>query len=172
MNGPVSDQERDALAEVIRTSCTGIAAPRHIADAVLAAGWRPPGTDTSDTVREALAQTVNEFSALLDGTYPPSLDDETHRWRRVAKVNEEAGEVIEALLGSVSENPRKGASHTLQDVYKELLDVAFCALAACAHLNHNHGDVIGDLAQHAASTHARLQAALRDRRAPHTGQTP
>jgi len=72
----MSDQERDALAEVLRkhvwvrhmthrADCdcnwkcdepAEISAQRynhaeHVADAVLAAGWRPPGTDTSDTVR-------------------------------------------------------------------------------------------------------------------------
>jgi len=30
----------------------------NLADAVLAAGWRPPGTDTSDAVREALYEAL------------------------------------------------------------------------------------------------------------------
>lgn len=65
-------------------------------------------------------------------------------WARVAKVAEESGEVIAALIGATGQNPRKGFTHSLQDVQKELLDVAVTALCAVEYLNGN-GGVSGDL---------------------------
>ncbi|MFE6945988.1 MazG-like family protein [Streptomyces chartreusis] len=51
---------------------------------------------------------------------------------RVLKISEEAGEVAEAVLGAMRANPRKGASHTWEDVQKELCDVTVTALIALA----------------------------------------
>ncbi|MFE1957233.1 MazG-like family protein [Streptomyces sp. NPDC059479] len=69
------------------------------------------------------------------------LDDETAQTGdgdrlllRVLKIGEEYGEVAEAVHGALAANPRKGASHTWDDVRKELCDVAvtsFVALATC-----------------------------------------
>ncbi|MFJ3310318.1 MazG-like family protein [Streptomyces sp. NPDC086549] len=70
-------------------------------------------------------------SAPENSTRPP----EALLWGRVAKVGEEAGEVIAALVGTTGHNPRKGHSHTLADVERELLDTAMTALAAVAHLH-------------------------------------
>ncbi|MYZ36941.1 MULTISPECIES: MazG-like family protein [unclassified Streptomyces] len=49
---------------------------------------------------------------------------------RVLKIGEEFGEVAEALHGVNGTNPRKGKSHTMNDVVKELVDVAVTALIA------------------------------------------
>ncbi|MEU7323453.1 MazG-like family protein [Streptomyces griseoviridis] len=49
---------------------------------------------------------------------------------RVLKIGEEFGEAAEALHGAHGANPRKGASHTMADVAKELVDVAVTALIA------------------------------------------
>ncbi|MEU9662673.1 MazG-like family protein [Streptomyces chartreusis] len=51
---------------------------------------------------------------------------------RVLKISEEAGEVAEAVHGAMRANPRKGASHTWEDVQKELCDVTVTALIALA----------------------------------------
>jgi NTP pyrophosphatase (non-canonical NTP hydrolase) len=65
------------------------------------------------------------------------LDDEAEeaapadvRLLRVLKVGEEYGEVAEALHGALGANPRKGHSHTWEDVQKELVDIAVTALVA------------------------------------------
>lgn len=39
------------------------------------------------------------------------------------KIQEEAGELAEAMLGTLGQNPRKGFSHTTDDVLKEAVDV-------------------------------------------------
>ncbi|RPK58339.1 hypothetical protein EES44_24145 [Streptomyces sp. ADI96-15] len=49
---------------------------------------------------------------------------------RVLKIGEEFGEVAEALHGVNGTNPRKGKSHTMEDVVKELVDVAVTTFVA------------------------------------------
>lgn len=66
-------------------------------------------------------------------------DDEAQVWARIAKVSEEAGEVVAAYIGVIGQNPRKGVTHTLDDVTDELLDVALTALAAIEHLRGHDG---------------------------------
>jgi len=66
-------------------------------------------------------------------------DPEAQAWARLAKVGEEAGEVVAAFIGATGQNPRKGVTHTLEDVTEELLDVALTALAAVEHLRGHDG---------------------------------
>lgn len=61
-------------------------------------------------------------------------DPEAATWARLAKITEEAGEVVAAQIGATGQNPRKGVTHTEADVQEELLDVALTALAALEHL--------------------------------------
>src|SRR5690606_37860926 len=49
---------------------------------------------------------------------------------RMMKLSEEVGEVAEAVIGATGQNPRKGVSHTWDDVRSELCDVAITALVA------------------------------------------
>ncbi|MFE5400877.1 MazG-like family protein [Streptomyces sp. NPDC056580] len=49
---------------------------------------------------------------------------------RILKLSEEVGEVAEAVLGTTGQNPRKGVTHTWDDVQSELCDVAITALVA------------------------------------------
>jgi NTP pyrophosphatase (non-canonical NTP hydrolase) len=51
---------------------------------------------------------------------------------RVLKLTEEAGEAAEALIGATGQNPRKGVTHTMDDLAHELCDVALTALLALA----------------------------------------
>lgn len=69
-------------------------------------------------------------------------DPEAITWGRIAKINEEAGEVIAAYIGATGQNPRKGVTHTQSDVVKELLDVAITALGAIEHLNGHDGEAL------------------------------
>lgn len=64
---------------------------------------------------------------------------EAETWARLAKITEEAGEVVAAYIGVTGQNPRKGVTHTRQDVEEELLDVAITALAALEHLRGHDG---------------------------------
>lgn len=53
---------------------------------------------------------------------------------RIMKVQEEAGEVAQAWIGVQGQNPRKGVTHTLDDVALELADVALTVFVALASL--------------------------------------
>jgi hypothetical protein len=44
------------------------------------------------------------------------LAPETERLLRIMKLTEEAGEVGQAVIGAMGQNPRKGVSHTWDDV--------------------------------------------------------
>ena len=46
------------------------------------------------------------------------------------KLTEEAGEVTQAVTGTLGQNPRKGVTHTWDDVQAELCDVMFTAMVA------------------------------------------
>jgi NTP pyrophosphatase (non-canonical NTP hydrolase) len=54
---------------------------------------------------------------------------------RILKVTEEAGEAAQAWIGLLGQNPRKGVTHTRDQVAAELADVAFTALVAIASLD-------------------------------------
>lgn len=78
-------------------------------------------------------------------------DPEAITWGRVAKVSEEAGEVIDALILATGQNPRKGAAILdvsmvdWTNVKKELLDVVCAALCAYEHVDGHRGRSMHDL---------------------------
>ncbi|MFH9553614.1 MazG-like family protein [Streptomyces sp. NPDC017435] len=49
---------------------------------------------------------------------------------RILKLSEEVGEVAQAVIGATGQNPRKGVTHTWEDVQGELCDVVITALVA------------------------------------------
>lgn len=49
---------------------------------------------------------------------------------RVLKLSEEVGEVAQAVLGASGQNPRKGTTHSWDDVRAELCDVVITGLVA------------------------------------------
>lgn len=49
---------------------------------------------------------------------------------RMLKLSEEVGEVAQAVIGATGQNPRKGTTHTWDDVQGELCDVVITALVA------------------------------------------
>lgn len=60
---------------------------------------------------------------------------------RVLKLTEEVGEVAQALIGVTGQNPRKGTSHTWEDVHAELCDVILTAMVALASLTPDAREV-------------------------------
>lgn len=46
------------------------------------------------------------------------------------KLTEEVGEVAQAVIGATGQNPRKGVTHSWEDVQGELCDVVITALVA------------------------------------------
>jgi NTP pyrophosphatase (non-canonical NTP hydrolase) len=101
-------------------------------------------------------------------------DPEALLWGRVAKVSEEAGEVITALIGAKGHNPRKGEYATMPDVEHELLDVAMSALCAVAHLHaadDDPPDVLELLSRHVEAVAQRAGVASDDATGQHAGRT-
>jgi hypothetical protein len=112
---------------------------------------RDSGADVRD-------QPIVELSRWVDNSPAyEGVSAEAVNWRRITKLVEEAGEVVEAFGGTLAENPRKGRTHTLADVEHELLDVALSALGALAHLRGNADQcgVMASLEAHAESRAAR-----------------
>jgi len=105
----------------------------------------------------AIGSSVRKLSEWID-SHPANIarDPEARLWGRVAKVSEECGEVIAAVIGMTDQNPRKGITHTASDLRKELLDVAVTALVAVEYLNGNDGLVLTDLVAHLDSLVARI----------------
>lgn len=58
------------------------------------------------------------------------LDADTEKMMRVWKIFEEAGEVAQAVTGMTGQNPRKGVTHTEEDVQAEICDVIFTGMVA------------------------------------------
>lgn len=110
----------------------------------------------------SLAADVSAISRTLNATYPSLVRDseETIGWRRIAKLSEEVGEVIEAWLGYLGENPRKGRTHTKDDVLMELLEVAGCALAAYEHVSGHNNECVEALVLRMAYVRDRLNKAV------------
>lgn len=89
-----------------------------------------------------LTEKITALSRWVDeADVNASRDPEALPWHRVAKVAEEAGEVIDAMIRHTGGNPRKQfAVGDTAPVIKELLDTALAALGAVEHLTGNTGD--------------------------------
>lgn len=92
--------------------------------------------------------TVDRLVGWLDdaSTLPP----ETERLLRVMKLSEEVGETTQALAGALGTNPRKGVTHTWQDVEAELCDVILTAMVALTTLNPDARKVFAERLGHVA----------------------
>ncbi|WP_445520504.1 MazG-like family protein [Streptomyces sp. NEAU-174] len=74
---------------------------------------------------------------------------------RLMKISEELGEVMQAYIGAVGQNPRKGITHKPEDVAAELCDVIMSAAVAL----HRFADSPEQaMAEHAAQVVARIEA--------------
>ncbi|MER7936883.1 MULTISPECIES: MazG-like family protein [unclassified Streptomyces] len=83
----------------------------------------------SDPTRPAdLWAAVDELWAWLE-THSAHGGD-TGLVLRMLKLTEEVGEVAQAVIGATGQNPRKGVTHTWDDVRGELCDVVITALVA------------------------------------------
>ncbi|MFD8749740.1 MazG-like family protein [Kitasatospora sp. NPDC059577] len=79
--------------------------------------------DDTWTILKSLAE---KLDSLLD--HPP----EQTMLLQALKLGEECGEVAEAVIGVLGMNPRKGRSHTLEQVHAEACDAAVTALILIA----------------------------------------
>ena len=70
-----------------------------------------------------------------------TLAPETEKLLRIMKLTEEAGEVTQAVTGTLGQNPRKGVTHTWDDVQAELCDVIFTAMVVLTTLTPDAREV-------------------------------
>jgi NTP pyrophosphatase (non-canonical NTP hydrolase) len=82
-----------------------------------------------DDIRRITAW-LDVMSGLRDN---PLADDMS----RVMKIGEELGETVEAFIGYTGQNPRKGFSHTKEQMLAELADVVITALCAIQHFTQD-----------------------------------
>ena len=71
----------------------------------------------------------------LDGAVSDMYKDQplAQDWARTAKVAEEVGEAIAALIGWSGQNPRKGVTHELKELLGELADCMVTGVLAIQH---------------------------------------
>jgi hypothetical protein len=72
--------------------------------------------------------TIEDITGWLDRC--STLSPETEKLLRIMKLTEETGEVTQAVIGALGQNPRKGVTHTWDDVQAELCDVILTAMVA------------------------------------------
>lgn len=130
--------------------------------AVIATMTRDIDPPTSIVTPTYLAQNaITALSRWIDESPANAKrDPESLTWGRLAKVAEETGEAIAAYIGFTNQNPRKGTTHSMADVKKELLDVALTALCAYEHLTDHDGDSLVEFLSFALSRHARAMTGL------------
>ncbi|MFF1273119.1 MazG-like family protein [Streptomyces marokkonensis] len=75
-----------------------------------------------------LWESIDGLCGWLDANRP--VDGPDGLLLRILKLSEEVGEVAQAVIGATGQNPRKGTTHTWDDVRSELCDVAVTALLA------------------------------------------
>jgi hypothetical protein len=102
-----------------------------------------------------VGQRIAQISRWIDQwPHNATRDPEALTWMRLAKITEEAGEVITAYIACNEGNPRKPNRNpqlTIADVMTELLDVALTALCAYEHLEGEHGTCMQRFAEHVDS---------------------
>jgi NTP pyrophosphatase (non-canonical NTP hydrolase) len=87
-------------------------------------------------VSDAIWDAVSASRAWLDSANGTDVHELTCR---ILKVTEEAGEAAGAWIGVIGQNPRKGVTHTHDEVAGELADVALTALVAIESLGRAPG---------------------------------
>ncbi|MFJ8935727.1 MazG-like family protein [Streptomyces sp. NPDC102365] len=87
-----------------------------------------------------LWESIEHLQDWLARTQPERPPQET-LLLRMLKLSEEVGEVAEAVIGATGQNPRKGVSHTWDDVRAELCDVVITAAVALRTLSPDAREV-------------------------------
>ena len=77
---------------------------------------------------EVLDQSIDDGAGPAYHEQPLAQD-----WARVGKVQEEAGEAVDALIGVTAQNSRKGQYGSMDHLLDELADVATTGVYAIQH---------------------------------------
>lgn len=103
---------------------------------------------------DTMAKRIQELSIWID-SYNREKPATLQLWERCGKLMEESGEVGSALIGLLGQNPRKGVTHSREDLISELSDVAITALGAIEHITGNQGESVEILKAHVRYVHSR-----------------
>ncbi|MFE0412953.1 MazG-like family protein [Streptomyces tendae] len=98
-------------------------------------------SDHTDGARADLWSTIDELWEWLQADQP--VGGREGLLLRMLKLSEEVGEVAEAVIGATGQNPRKGVTHTWDDVEAELCDVVITAMVALRTLTPEAREVFG-----------------------------
>jgi NTP pyrophosphatase (non-canonical NTP hydrolase) len=98
---------------------------------------------------DAAWDTVDQLVQWIDGS--STLTPETEKLLRLMKLSEEVGEVAQAVIGVTGQNPRKGVTHTWQDVQSELCDVILTAMVALTTIAPDARKVFAERLDHVAN---------------------
>jgi NTP pyrophosphatase (non-canonical NTP hydrolase) len=93
--------------------------------------------------------TVDKLVAWINQGSP--LPPETDKLIRLMKLSEEVGEVTAAVIGVLGQNPRKGVTHTWDDVNAELCDVILTAMVALTTLTPDARKIFAERLDHVAA---------------------
>lgn len=96
-------------------------------------------SDDRDGTPPDLWNTIDDLWKWLEADQP--VGGREGLLLRMLKLSEEVGEVSEAVIGATGQNPRKGITHTWDDVEAELCDVVITALVALRTLTPQARDV-------------------------------
>lgn len=106
-------------------------------------------TSLTETMRQAVTKLDDWIDRETSDSYTGnSLASD---WGRVAKVAEECGEAVAALIGSTGQNPRKGVTCTKEDLLEELADIVITALCAIQHFTKDEEEtdlIVADRAKY------------------------
>jgi hypothetical protein len=89
---------------------------------------------TTPTITDA----ARRITAQLDARGNRDLTGLPETLCRALKVQEEAGEMAQAVIGVLGQNPRKGTTHTWDDVITEAIDVVMSALVFAETVTREH----------------------------------
>lgn len=87
-----------------------------------------PRSETRSMTTTTITGAARRIAAQLDERGNRDLTGLPETLCRALKVQEEAGEMAQAVIGVLGQNPRKGITHTWDDVVAEAIDTALSAL--------------------------------------------
>ncbi|MFH8682132.1 MazG-like family protein [Streptomyces lydicus] len=86
-------------------------------------------------MEENVWETVGRLARRFDAHDDERGLDQAQQWTlQVLKIAEETGEASQAVIGARGTNPRKGNSHTWQDVHAEVADVIITGMVSLARM--------------------------------------
>ena len=99
-----------------------------------------PYVPEGEITLERVLAIIHVVDRWLDSEVAPDYQAQplAQDWARVTKAGEEVGEAIEALIGFTGQNPRKGTYGSLDDLLKELGDIAVTGIFAIQHFTKDN----------------------------------